>query len=142
MGAFIAMLAAEYLANWDICKKELLWGVPRSGHAENAAGQVTPGDTIFVWRSSSARAPGGLFARARATSRAVPAVNPPWPDHDRYSFVFSIEVTDELPVPIGDRFPGNRNSILFGLPNIAVNWGFGRISDGVERKMDVAFHRR
>jgi hypothetical protein len=43
MGAFIATLAAEHLANWDICKKELLWGVPHSGHAENAARQVTPG---------------------------------------------------------------------------------------------------
>jgi hypothetical protein len=142
MTAFIAALAADHLGNWDICKREMLWGVPRSSHAERAALAVAPGDTIFIWRSTRPRAPGGLFARVKATSRAVRAINPPWPDRHRYSYVFSIELTDELPIPIGDRFPGNKISILFGLQNMTVNWGFGRLPDDVERKMNVALHSR
>ncbi len=142
MTAFIAALAANYLGNWDICKREGLWGVPHSGHAERAALAVVSGDTIFIWRSARPGTPGGLFARVKATGRAVRAVSPPWPDHHRYSYVFPIKLIDELAVPIGDRFPGNKASILFGLQNMMVNWGFGRLPDDVERKMNVALHGR
>jgi hypothetical protein len=142
MTAFLATLAANHVGNWDICKRELLWGVPHSSHAERAALAVVPGDTIFIWRSKAPRVPGGLMARVTATSAATPAINPPWPDHDRYSYIFSIKVDDELSMPIGDRFPGNKISVLFGVPNMTVNWGFGHLSSAAERKMTVALHGR
>ena len=142
MTAFLAALAADHVGNWDICKREGLWGVPHSGHAERAALAVVPGDTIFIWRSKAPRMPGGLLARATATGIAIPATDPPWPDRDRYRYVFSIRVDEELPIPIGDRFPGNRTSVLFEVPNMTVNWGFGRISTATERKMTVALHGR
>jgi hypothetical protein len=142
MTAFLATLAADHVGNWAICKRELLWGVPHSIHAEQAALAVAPGDTIFIWRSKAPRMPGGLLARVTATSTAVPAINPPWPDRNRYSYVFSIKVRDELSIPIGDRFPGNKTSVLFGVPNMTVNWGFGRLSSATEQKMTVALHGR
>ena len=141
MTAFLAAPAADHVGNWDICKRKMLWGVPHSSHAERAALAVVPGDTIFIWRSKAPRMPGGLLARATATSIASPATDPPWPDCDRYSYVFSIRVDEELPIPIGDRFPG-RTSVLFEVPNMTVNWGFGRLSAATERKMTVALHGR
>ena len=63
-------------------------------------------------------------------------------DRDRHSYVFSFRVDEELPIPIGDRFPGNGTSTLFEVPNMTVNWGFDRISRVTERKMTVALHGR
>jgi hypothetical protein len=103
---------------------------------------VSNGDPIFIWRSGRASAGGGLFARAEATGRATPARNPPWPDGDRYSYTFPINVTAEIDVPVGDNFPGNKTSVRFGLQNIWVTWGFWHLPDEVTKEMNSALHRR
>jgi hypothetical protein len=141
MAGFIATLAAAHADNWAICKRERLWGVPHSSNAEKAALEVVPGDQIFIWRAKSPRMKGGLLARAEAAGPAVPAIHPPWPDRDRYSRIFPIKVTDELPVPVGDSFPGNRTSVLFGVQNIWVNWGFWSLPNDVVARMNAALHR-
>ncbi|MYX95389.1 hypothetical protein GT045_11345 [Streptomyces sp. SID486] len=130
MRAFIACIKATHRSNWDICKNEGLWGVPgASNNAKKAAEMVQAGDVVFVWFANGPSRDGGLRAKVRASAAAGVARNAPWPDADRYSHTFPMEVVRDLGTCLPDRFPGNRASEVFGVENIWLNWGFWHIEE-------------
>lgn len=95
MTGWVASLSADEISNWEICKREQLFGSP----ASRAAG-VRAGDTIYFWWSKR-----GLFARALATCDAERVDNAnfhrvPWPHPERYKYLLPIQVLDELAKPL------------------------------------------
>jgi hypothetical protein len=134
---FLAALSAAAASNWAICKRHGLWGTGTSSHAKHAARTVAPGDELFVWQSGA-----GLIARARILTAAREVTDPgsvPWPEPQRYSYTFGIEVQQELDEPIGDRFKDHR-SIQFGTRTHEVQAGLSQISDEVAASMRSALH--
>lgn len=89
MTGWVASLKHDEVSNWDICKQAQLFGTGST----RAAG-VRAGDTLFVWWSQH-----GLIARAQVVqdSRAVTSPDEvPWPNPNRYKYIFRIEVTHDL----------------------------------------------
>lgn len=135
MPVFLATLSAAAASNWAICKRHGLWGTGTSPMAKKAARQVSPGDDVFVWQSGA-----GLIARARilSSARAVSDIGEvPWPQPERYSYTFGIEVQEELEEPIGDRFKDHR-SIRFGIRTHELQAGFIQVSDEVAASLRSA----
>jgi hypothetical protein len=66
MGNFIATVSTKAPGNWEICKREGLWGViERHGSATGVANaeRVAAGDCIFIWLGKRGRSsPGGVIA--------------------------------------------------------------------------------
>ena len=106
MTGWIGAIAVGTESNWDICKEHSLWGTPSGSGA-----RVRRGDDLFLWKSGE-----GWLAHCRATTdawapRGVSEV--PWPEPERYRYLFGIEVLSEPPVPIAMR--GAEGAALAGL---------------------------
>jgi hypothetical protein len=128
MASYLATLSAAAASNWAICKRHRLWGTGTSSHAKHAARHVAQGDELFVWRSGA-----GLIARARITSAARAVTNPgevPWPEPQRYTFTFGIEVEQELESPVGDHFKDHL-SVRFGIRTHELQAGLIHVGDDV-----------
>ena len=135
MAAFLATLSATGAGNWKICKRHRLWGTGGSSHAKHAARNVGSGDELFVWQSGA-----GLLAQASVESAARPVTDRgvvPWPQPERYTYLFDIALTRELESPIGDRFKDHR-SIRFGIRTHELQAGLIRISDDVATALRAA----
>ncbi len=106
MTGWIGAIAVGTESNWDICKQHSLWGTPSGSGA-----RVRRGDDLFLWKSGQ-----GWLAHCRATMDARPprdVAEVPWPEPERYRYLFGIEVLSEPPVPIGMR--GAEATALAGL---------------------------
>jgi hypothetical protein len=146
MANFIATVGPAALRNWEICKRERLWGVmERRGMPTGAAQakRVTTGDYIFIWLGAppSGRAKGGVKALVQATGPFNPVpLRIPWPDPQDYAGVIPIRVISELNTPVGDSFSGpKRTSVRFGIQNIALIHGFRELDDNVAAKIKTLF---
>jgi len=138
MAFYLATVGADALGNWQVCKREGVWGVrERGSHGRTGtanAMRVRRGDIMFVWLSKDPRnrkAPSGIKAKATVTGdfKTVGAgATIPWPDRSAYVGSFPIEVTQELAVPVGDRFQHKRG-VASGIENIALIHGFREVSD-------------
>jgi len=131
MADFLAVLSQVHRDNWAICKRDELWGAGRSGVGAAHAKKVAPADRLFVWAAGE-----GLLATAEITGRARrvrSASEVPWPDPDRYGWVFPIRVVAELDVAYVDEFRdgrgGNRTSRRLGLKGWQVQSGFAELED-------------
>jgi putative restriction endonuclease len=103
---WIGAIAVGTDSNWDICKQHSLWGTPSGSGA-----RVRRGDDLFLWKSGE-----GWLAHCRATTdawapRGVNEV--PWPEPERYRYLFGIELLSEPPVPIA--MAGAEATALAGL---------------------------
>lgn len=139
MGAFLATLSAQGSGNWAICKREHLWGTGSSPMAKKAARQVQPGDDVYVWQSAK-----GLLAKAVATTaaRAVTTLAAvPWPDPERYSYTFGLDVVVELARPVADRFRDHR-SVRFGIRTHELQAGFIAIDLDTASRLEALFDDR
>jgi hypothetical protein len=143
MGNFIAAVSPQAPGNWQICKREGLWGViERWGSATGVANarRVAVGDYIFIWLGKQGRSPGGVIAKTQALGPfdpVRPGVRIPWPNPDHYAGVIPIRVISELDSPVGDSFtlPG-RVGRRFGLSNMALIHGFREIDAAVATRLD------
>lgn len=93
MTGWIGAIAVGTESNWDIAKANSLWGTPSGSGA-----RVRRGDDLFLWKSSE-----GWLAHCRATTDAYAprGVNEvPWPEPQRYRYLFGIDVLREPPVPV------------------------------------------
>jgi hypothetical protein len=144
---FIATVSPDALGNWDICKREGLWGVIEKGGSATGvanARRVHTGDRIFVWlgKPKRGRAASGLVAQVEALGPYVPVrtgTTVPWPNASDYAGVFPIRLVAELAIPEPDTFPGpERVGVRFGLQNMALIHGFRSITpDVAERRAAV-----
>jgi putative restriction endonuclease len=103
---WIGAIAVGTESNWDICKANSLWGTP-----SHSGARVRRGDDLFLWKSEE-----GWLAHCRATSdawapRAVTEV--PWPEPERYRYLFGVDVLSEPPAPVAMR--GAAGAALAGL---------------------------
>ncbi len=106
MTGWVGAIAVGTDANWDICKAHSLWGTPSGSGA-----RVLRGDDLFLWKSGE-----GWLAHCRATTdarRPRDVTEVPWPEPQRYRYLFGIEVLSEPPVPIAMR--GAEGAALAGL---------------------------
>jgi hypothetical protein len=140
---FIATLAPEKSGNWDICKRESLWGiVGRGSNWRKNGNRVTTGDRIFIWRGGRNN---GFIAEAEALGPlqlvGKPGVRVPWPDPQWFGGVFPIRVVTELTTPATDSFlnVNGRVGIRFGFNNTALQHIFEEVSPAVARKIASAF---
>ena len=121
---FISTIAHDDPGHWTICKEKGLWGtrLPSS----KAASEVRADDLVVLWETGQ-----GIRAIVKAVSLAQQPRDPeefPWPDPDRYVYLFPIEVLVELDEPIGDDFDNpDRISSRFRLKNAEVQPGFRRL---------------
>lgn len=92
MTGWVASLSVAEADNWEICKRDSWFGSPNT-----VSKNVKVGDELFMWRSK-----GGLFAYCVVTGDAEPAATSyvPWPNADKYKYVWPIEVVEELPEPL------------------------------------------
>lgn len=92
MTGWVASLSVAEADNWQVCKRDSWFGSPNS-----VAKNVKVGDELFMWRSQQ-----GLFAYCVVTGDAEPAATSyvPWPNPDRYRYVWPIAVVEELPAPL------------------------------------------
>lgn len=140
MTDFLATLSSKYPGNWEICKRESLWGVVGRGtNWRKNAQRVKAGDRIFVWKSRH-----GMLAQLEALGPlqlAGPGVRIPWPDPDWFGGVFPMRVVAELATPVPDSFPdGNgRNGVRFGFNNTALQHIFEEISPTVAARVAAVF---
>jgi len=143
MTDFIATLAAERTGNWEICKREHLWGVVgRGSNWKKNAGQVRAGDRIFVWKSGLRN---GFIAQMEALGslRLVgeAGVVVPWPEPDWFGGVFPMRVVREVGDPLTDKFPNaqKRVGVRFGFNNTALQHIFEEISPSIAARIEKAF---
>jgi putative restriction endonuclease len=89
---WVASLSVAEADNWEICKRDSWFGSPNT-----VAKNVKVGDELFMWRSKA-----GLFAYCVVTGNAEPAATSyvPWPNPDKYKYVWPIDVVEELPEPL------------------------------------------
>ena len=88
MAGWVGALADGTAGNWDICKRKRMWGTNSP-----SGGGVRRGDDLFIWWAQH-----GWLAhcRARTHARAVMGVEEvPWPEPERYKYLFEIEVVRE-----------------------------------------------
>lgn len=146
MTDFIAAIAPGLARNWQICKRERLWGVVgRGNNWRTNVLAVEGGDRVFVWQGGN---PNGFIAELRALE-AVEMVGPttkvPWPNPERFGGVFAIEVVAETSTPLGDRFPDDngRFGLRYGFNNTALQHIFEEISPDIAALIaaDLAPHR-
>jgi hypothetical protein len=144
MADFIATVSPDALGNWDICKREGLWGVIEKGGSSTGvanARRVRTGDRIFVWlgKPKRGRAPSGLVAQVEALGPYEPVhtgIAVPWPNAADYSGVFPIKLVAELTTPEPDTFEGpQRVGVRFGLQNMALIHGFRSIDPEVATRL-------
>lgn len=107
MTGWIGAIAVGTDTNWDIAKAHSLWGTPsRSG------ARVRAGDDLFLWKSGAGR----WLAHCRATTDAwAPrgVTEAPWPDPQRYRYLFGMDVLSEPTTPIA--MAGAKATALAGL---------------------------
>ena len=93
MTGWIGAIAVGTESNWDIAKANSLWGTPSGSGA-----RVRRGDDLFLRKSGE-----GWLAHCRASTHAwAPrGVNEvPWPEPQRYRYLFGIDVLSEPPTPV------------------------------------------
>lgn len=103
---------------------------------KHAARNVSPGDELFVWQSGA-----GLVAHASivTAARAVTTIGEvPWPEPQRYSYTFGIDVDQELQRAVGDRFNDHR-SVRFGIRTHELQAGLIQVSDQVASALRSEF---
>jgi hypothetical protein len=122
MTDLIATLSAEGASNWEICKREGLWGTgARNNHSKHAVSRTEVGDRIFVWQSGT-----GVVAVAEVTGGPVELGadrSAPWPDAESYAYGIPIEVVEELREPVHDTFEDYR-SRRFGVQTHQLQSGY------------------
>jgi hypothetical protein len=145
MADFIAALAPDLASNWEVCKRERLWGIGQGKNWSANAARVAKGDHVYIWRSRSGRRPGGFIAYIEALDRvrlaSEPGVRIPWPDPKRFGGVLPMRVVAELDQPAGDRFPkanGYRGE-RFGFPQIALRNGIDTLEPDCAQRIVAAF---
>ncbi|MGY1737019.1 hypothetical protein [Geodermatophilus sp. SYSU D00684] len=93
MATWLGSIRAEDSGNWDICKREGLFGSDRL-----AALKVRAGDDIVVWGARR-----GWLGRLRATADAHPPArlaDVPWSEPKRYEALIPMRVVDEPTSPV------------------------------------------
>jgi hypothetical protein len=139
VAAYVFSLRYEDSGNWEICQRERLIGVRGSRHAQARAQQITPGETVYVWRGGVPKRGTGLIARFTTAGPGLRAENPPWPDPERYTWVIPIRDIECLTTAVPDRFPGNREGVRFKVQNSAVQQGLQVISRESAALMERCF---
>lgn len=145
MTDFIASIAPKLSANWEICKRERLWGIV--GHGNNwrsNAERLNGGDRIFVWRGGPPN--NGFIAEVRALAGAefvALSTKVPWPHRETFGAVVPIEVVAEARVPLKDRFPDSngRVGLRYGFNNTVLQHVFEEISTGTAERIARDFDR-
>jgi hypothetical protein len=142
MADFIAALREDRYQNWEVCKRERLWGMVDSGSNWRSNGRrVERGDRIFIWRSGGHGFIAELEAQGPMRLTAEPGVPVPWDDPESFGGVVDIRVVTELATPIGDSFP-NRNGrvgLRFGFNNTALQHVFEQVTPEVGARIEAAF---
>lgn len=93
MTSWIGSISFDQRDNWEICKRESLFG----SNTRTALG-VRAGDEFFIWGSQQ-----GWLGRCRATADARPprgVEEVPWPEPERYTALIPMEVLDEPSRPV------------------------------------------
>lgn len=141
-------MSPDALGNWDICKREGLWGVIEKGRSSTGvanARRVRTGDRIFVWLGKRGRAQGGLVAQVEAFGSYQPVhtgIAVPWPNAADYAGVFPIKLVAELAVAEPDTFEGpQRVGVRFGLQNMELIHGFRQSFPKSPHASPPSFHR-
>lgn len=146
MTAFLATIGADALENWQIAKREGLWGVKAQGKNYTSlshAQTVQANDVVYFWQTKP-RTGGsnGILAKAEAMESlrlvALGGVHVPWTPTDIYVGVFRIKLIRELPSPVGGGFT-DRVSDSFGFSNTVVLHGFERLDPAVAARIEKVF---
>ncbi|MGY2079894.1 hypothetical protein [Modestobacter sp. SYSU DS0657] len=93
MTYWVGSISFEQRDNWQICKRESLFG----SNTLTALG-ARAGDELFIWGSRQ-----GWLARCRVTQdarRPAGVEEVPWPEPERYTALIPIEVLDEPTTPV------------------------------------------
>jgi hypothetical protein len=145
MTSFLATLSPKHPGNWEICKRNRLWGiVGRGNNWRSNAQKLRSGDRVFVWRSG--RPDGGVLAQIEALG-PVALVRPgdlvPWNETEPNWFgaVFPMRVTSELATPVPDSFPRSNGQVglRFGFNNIVLQHIFEEIPADVANRLAAEF---
>lgn len=119
MSGWSGSISAGLEDNWQIAKANSLWGTPSGpGRA------VEAGDDVLLWMSKA-----GWLVHCRATTRAREPrslAEVPWPDPERYRYIFGIEVVSEPTVPIA--MTGTDGAALADFPTAGLR-GFRSLTD-------------
>jgi hypothetical protein len=146
MTAFLATIGADAQENWQIAKREGLWGVKAQGKNYTSlshAHLVRAGDSVYFWRTKPRNGgANGILARAEALEPlrlvASGGVHVPWEPKDLYVGVFRMRLVQELPSPVGGSFT-DRVSDSFGFSNTVVLHGFERLEPSVSARIERVF---
>jgi putative restriction endonuclease len=130
---WIGAIAVGTESNWDICKANSMWGTPSGSGA-----RVRRGDDLFLWKSGE-----GWLAHCRATTdawapRGVTEV--PWPEPQRYRYLFGIDVLSEPSVPI--EMAGAAATALAGLQSTIRLGQFPALDDASTAAVSAVFGPR
>ncbi|MBI4936592.1 MAG: hypothetical protein HY828_22165 [Actinobacteria bacterium] len=143
MTDFIATLAPDRAGNWEVCRREGLWGlVGRGNNWRSNGSRVRGGDRIFVWQGGR---PNGFIAQIEALGPMVLTetlgVRVPWDDPAWFGGVFPMRVIKELASPVGDRFPDSngRNGLRFGFNNTVLQHIFEEADGEVASRISDVF---
>lgn len=148
MTAFLATIGSDAQENWQIAKREGLWGVKSQGKNYTSlshAQRVRKSDTIYFWRTKPRTGgPNGIVAKVEALESLrrveLGGVHVPWEPSDLYVGVFGIKLVQELPEPVGGTFT-DRVSDDFGFSNTVVLHGFEQLEPSVAARIDSVFSK-
>lgn len=93
MAGWVGALSQGSEDNWQICKRRGMWGTPSP-----SGGGVERGDELFIWQAGA-----GWLARCKVLSPARAPLGHeevPWPEPQRYRYIFDIEVLHEARRPV------------------------------------------
>lgn len=139
MSSYIFCLSRVDASNWAICKSDHVLGVRTSPSSHRSANQLSVGDAVYVWQGGGSKPGSGLIARAIVSSPALPAIDPPWPNPENYSYVVPISDIEELDSPVSDRFPGNGRGVLFGIQNTDLQKGLRPLEESSLMRLASCF---
>jgi hypothetical protein len=138
---FIAALNKERYRNWEVCKRERLWGMVNRGSNWRSNGRrVQRGDRIFIWRGGGYGFIAELEAQGPMRLTTEPGVHVPWDEPGTFGGVVDIRVVTELATPIGDSFPNDngRVGLRFGFNNTVLQHVFEQVSPEVGARIAAA----
>lgn len=132
MATWLGSINALHSGNWEICKREGLFGSDRP-----AALNVRAADDILIWGAQR-----GWLGRVRATSNARPPRSlseVPWPEPGRYAALIPIEVVDEPAEPLF--MPGDEFEAAAGVRTVQIR-NFERLRDDRAAYVTSLLHGR
>ena len=141
MKSFICWISPKSKENWDICKKNNMWGIGKNSNvANNHCRKISKGDKLYIWVGDI-----GYVASAEVTVDKqifVDGVNITAPWTGDYSYLIPWQINRELKTPVYLKFnlPGQVQELTKVKQGVTIS-GFFEIHSDQKKALEEIFEQ-